>query len=269
MKFTDSRILLPTLLAVTLGACSSSDTRTPVENRPVRQSELVPTAQYLPVRELNDAGLPVRYEPTPSPYSQIEKQVEGNAVDTYIAARRAFNDYEFKRAEDLLQKLQDQHPQLSGPLVMRGDIALARGELEAAAEYYEDALDVNPVNFNAWVRLAKAQRMQGQFQRAQNTYAEALQKWPDGAELHWNLGVLYDVYLNMPRKAQAHMEAYQLLSGDNSGEIARWLEEIRKRTGIETALVVKGPSKDGDEESQASSGPEQASNTVAVKSAEE
>jgi predicted Zn-dependent protease len=267
MKFIDSRILLPTLFAVALGACSSSDTRAPVTAQPAARAELMETAQYLPVRQLNEAGLPVRYEPAPSPYSQIERQVESSAVDAYIEARRAFNDYDFDRAEKLLQTLQGEHPQLSGPLVMRGDIALARGKLEDAARHYEGALDVNPVNFNAWVRLAKAQRMQGQFQLAQNTYAEALQKWPDGAELHWNLGVLYDVYLNMPKKAQAHMEAYQLLSGDNSGEVARWLEEIRERTGLETALAVQGPSD--DDEAEDSGSREQASNAVASQSPEE
>ncbi|MGQ9427012.1 tetratricopeptide repeat protein [Gilvimarinus sp. F26214L] len=205
--------------------------------------ELVPTEQFLPLQERDEAGLLLPYEAAPNPYAELDGKIDKEIVARYIEARRAFNANKFDVADQLLAELSEEAPKLSGPLVMRGDIALDRGDLAEAVEYYVAAIDVTPVNFNSWLRLAKAQRMRGHFNHAQNTYARALELWPDGPELHLNLGVLYDVYLNQPLKAQAHMEAYQLLSGDRSGEVVAWLDEIRQRTGTSTALkTITGSS---------------------------
>jgi tetratricopeptide (TPR) repeat protein len=269
MKYINPRAFLAVVYAVLLTACAGSDTRegATVQTRPMEG--LMPTSQYLPVVQLDEAGLPIRYQPRPNPYTQIENQLDRRAVTAYIEAQRAFDDYDFERADRLLEQLESEESQLSGPRVLRGDIAMERGDLQAAVDFYEQALEVNPINTNAWTRLAKAQRMQGQFQRAQNTYAQALQRWPDGAELHWNLGVLYDLYLNMPEKAQAHMEAYQLLSGDNSGEVAAWLEEVRQRTGMDTALAVRGAAENKASADKTGDNLEEAPAAVASKSAEE
>lgn len=202
--------------------------------------ELVPTEQYLPVQERDDNGRLLRYSARPNPYTALEGQIDKQIVTTYIDARRDFREQSFDRADQLLAKLAEQEPGLSGPRVMRGDIAREKGDLAGAVEHYVDAIGVNAINFNAWLRLAKVQRMRGHFNHAQNTYSKALALWPDGPELHLNLGVLYDVYLNQPLRAQAHMEAYELLSGGDN-RVAAWLEEIRQRTGVANTLQIVGP----------------------------
>src|SRR5690606_3326075 len=207
------------------------------------QVELAQTEQYLPVLELSESGRPLPYSAAPNPYALQEGKVDREAVDLYIEARRAFNRKDFAKAEELLAILNRDWPALSGPLVMRGDIALEREQPAEAVELYAQAIAINRENMNAWLRLAKAQRMQGHFRHAQNSYSRALAIWPDGAELHLNLGVLYDLYFNLPLKAQAHMEAYQLLSGDNSGPVVAWLEEVRGRTGRAMVLQTKSASE--------------------------
>lgn len=270
MKYIDrSCVLLPILCATLLGACTSAGPRESASASPESRLELVDTSQYLPVKSLDENGLPIRYRPRQNPYTQLQNQIDKQAVETFIQARRALSDYDLPHAEQLLVALRKEQPQLSGPLVLHGDLEAARGNLPAAVEHYQTAIEITPVNFNAWIRLAKAQRMQGQFERAQNTYAEALRRWPDGAALHWNLGVLYDLYLNMPEQAQAHMEAYQMLSGDNSGEVAAWLSEIRQRTGIETVLRVQGPRNQSLASIREQLDPDSKATAVASKSSEE
>ena len=77
----------------------------------------------------------------------------------------------------------------------------------------------------------------GEFNVAQNTLALALQIWPDFPEAHLNLSILYDLYLNDPKSAQQHMEAYVFLNGNKNAQSEQWLAEIQGRTGITTSFI--------------------------------
>lgn len=237
--------LLSALILGSLGGCAFNGDKESWNYDGSRAVELQASDRFLPIQERDaDSGEVLPYDAEPNPYAALNGRIDKTAITLYIDAQRAYTARKFELAEQLLGELIEQEPKLSGPWVLRGDIAMANDDMALAVEHYAAALKVKPINFNAHLRLAKAQRMRGHFHHAQNTYIQALTEWPDGAELHLNLGVLYDLYLNRPLEAQAHMEAYQLLSGDNHGEVSAWLEEIRGRTDVASALKVKGP--DGD-----------------------
>lgn len=233
-----SKCRLPGLivLALSVVACAFNGGKNSWNYDGSGPAELIATEIYLPKQLVDEEGLLLPYQAQPNPYEELTGRIDRSIIDRYIQARRAFQKGDYVQAEEMLAALMAEAPDLSGPTVMRGDIALATDNLPQAVEFYMAAIRTNPINFNAYLRLAKAQRMRGHFIHAQNTYARALQRWPDGAELHLNLGVLYDIYLNKPLQAQAHMEAYQLLRGDNSGEVVAWLDEIRQRTGVQSVL---------------------------------
>lgn len=239
--------LLSALVVGSLGGCAFNGDKEGWNYDGSRAVTLQATDIFLPVQERDEEGgqiLP--YEAEPNPYAALTGRIDKEAITIYIDAQRAYNARKFEFGEQLLAELVKQAPDLSGPWVLRGDIAMAQDDLALAVEHYAAALKVNPINFNAHLRLAKVQRMRGHFHHAQHTYAQALAEWPDAAEVHLNLGVLYDLYLNMPLKAQAHMEAYYLLSGGNNGEVSAWLDEVRSRTGVVSTLKVMGP--DGEPE---------------------
>ena len=202
---------------------------------------LMDTEQYLPVQQRDETGALIPYQAKPNPYTELSGRIDKKAVTAYIEARRAFSEKQLQQADKILTQITTDEPKLSGPWVMRGDIAVEQNNLELAVEHYAKAIEVNKVNINAWLRLAKVQRERGHFRHAQNTYARALALWPDAPEAHLNLGVLYDVYLNEPLKAQAHMEAYQLLRSENNPQATAWLDEVRSRTGVASTLKVLGP----------------------------
>lgn len=205
-------------------------------------SKTVPLADteiFLPVQERDETGLLLPYEAQPNPYTELSGRINKKSVTTYIDARRTYQSKKYDFADQLLTELIENEPKLSGPWVMRGDIAADQNNLPAAINHYAKAVEINSINFNAYLRLAKAQRQQGHFKHAQNTYAKALALWPDGPELHMNLGILYDIYLNNPQQAQAHMEAYQLLSKKSTQETQSWLAEVKTRTGLGMALKIK------------------------------
>lgn len=200
---------------------------------------LVNTSMYLPIQQRDETGQVLPYEAKPNPYNELGGRIDKTAVTTYIDARRAYQAKKYDFADKLLADLSQKEPKLSGPWVMRGDIAAEQNKLQDALGFYAKAVEVNSINFNAYLRLAKVQRQLGHFNHAQNTYAKALALWSDGPELHLNLGVLYDVYLNQPKLAQAHMEAYQLLAQQKNADAQQWLSEVKARTGVQTALQIK------------------------------
>ncbi len=65
--------------------------------------------------------------------------------------------------------------------------------------------------------------------------------WPDFAEAHRNLAILYDLYMNQPDQAQKHYEAYLFLARKPDSRAEIWLAEVRQRTGIEISFIDQAP----------------------------
>ena len=118
---------------------------------------------------------------------------------------------------------------------------MQKDDLKGAESLYRAALIINPDNINAAIGLAKVQRQQGHYLDAQNSYANALSRWPDFPEAHANLAVLYDLYLNNAELAQQHMEAYLFLNGYRDKQVLQWFEELKQRTGITGSIIDTPP----------------------------
>ena len=223
-----------------VSACGTTQNKETLPTEP-EQLVLVTTKASLPVREYDKEGNVVPFVAMPNPYLDIKGKIHKDAILNYIEARKALKGRNFDKAEALLKKVLEADKKLSGPWVMRGAIAEQRKAFEQAIKHYQQAIQVNKRNVNAYLPLAKLYRVQGRFVEAQNTYAEALSVWEDFPEAHLNLAVLYDIYLNDPLQAQQHMEAYQFLTEEKDAKTAEWLQEIQSRTGIAPNLYI-GPS---------------------------
>lgn len=237
MKSGNLIFYIVVLMAMVLAGCASNPADKiglALEKSPT--VTLLETSQYLPQPEFDDAGVMVPYERRVNPYLSKSGRIKKTSVESYVEARRAFRDGHYDAADSLLAKLVDEDKSLSGPWVMRGDIAMQQNNLQQALDYYVAAIKTNTDNVSAYLRLAKTQRLRGEYLNAQNTYAKVLALWPDCPEAHLNLGVLYDIYLNHPLRAQKHMEAYQFLTAGQNAEVTKWLEELQRRTGVEFSL---------------------------------
>ncbi len=203
---------------------------------------LTGTMVYIPVQKMTKKGLHVPYQSMANPYLAQAGKINMDAVKGFIAARRAFKAKQFDKTVILLDAVVKNDSTLAGPWVMKGDVAVVQNKLEDAVKHYQQAIDVNKLNVNTYIKLAKALRMQGKYHEAQGVHANALGIWKDFPEAHLNLAVLYDVYLNNSVLAQRHMEAYQFLTESKDGVVAGWLQEIRSRTGAEPNLVLEKES---------------------------
>lgn len=228
-----------------LFGCGSTSQKDQVADAVVAP-ELVETGQFLPKQEYDDKiSSYIPYEAKENPYLSLSGRIKKEAVTKFIEARRAFKKKQYDQVDLLLNEVVAIEPGLSGPWVMRGNIALDNDDLEAAKVHFGKAIEINEKNINAYLPLAKIQRELGQFIEAQNTYAKALSVWPDFPEAHLNLGILYDLYLNKPAQAQKHMEAYVFLVKEPTQKVSVWLNEIRQRTGLEPSFADQAQETDG------------------------
>ncbi len=225
-------------LALSLAGCGSAGVRD--DDGAAVAPSLRPTLQALPQPEFDEEmATYLPYEAEENPYLALKGRIKKEAVATYIEARRLFKAKDYAGAENKLKAVLEIDGKLSGPWMMRGDIALLQGDRDKAIKHYQQAIVVQPDNINAYLKLAKLQRELGRYVHAQNTYADALTVWRDFPEAHLNLAVLYDLYLNQPIAAQQHMEAYMLLVEDEPVKVEKWLAEVKSRTGIVKAYWQK------------------------------
>ncbi|SMF41178.1 Tetratricopeptide repeat-containing protein [Alteromonadaceae bacterium Bs31] len=222
---------LLTVLVASVGCGTSNPSKdTLAQEEPA--PELIVTRTFLPVDEFGKDGVLLPYETSANPYGEQKGRIKKQSVAMYIDARRAFKAGDYEVATSKLNELLENDKALSGPWVMLGDIALRSDDTSAAQAHFEKAIEVNPENVNAYLRLAKVLRINGEFIASQNVYAETLGLWKDFPEAHLNLAILYDIYLDKPMLAQQHMEAYLFLNSKKDEKVAHWLQELRGRTGV-------------------------------------
>lgn len=202
------------------------------DNAAVQEKQLLSTIDYLPVQKVNNKGELIDYKPSKNPYLKRGLAIKKVHLALFLAAKRAYDKDNLDEAGVLLQDLVSQTNKLSGPWVKLSDIALEKNQYQIAEERLIKAIDINKNNVNAYLRLAKIQRLQGEYVNAHHVYVKALSIWKDFPEAHLNLGVLYDVYLNEPVQARDHMKAYQFLTEGKNKKVDLWIEEIEKRAGI-------------------------------------
>ncbi len=199
---------------------------------------MAPSDAPLPQQPYDAQGNKLAYEPSPSPYDQASAApVPAEAVALFHKADALMADEQYRDARKAFEAITRDYPELSGPWLKLGELAEIGERMERAERSYRKALEINPNNVNAYLKLAVFQRRAGDFDAARDTYVNALALWKDFPEAHRNLAILYDLYMNQPAMAQPHYEAYDFLTGGDDPQVADWLIEIRRRTGIETSFI--------------------------------
>ncbi|MFL0809373.1 MAG: tetratricopeptide repeat protein [Agarilytica sp.] len=220
------------LISWQLFGCGASGVKQDVST--IAAPTLIDSSAYLPEQEFDeDNGVYLPYEGNENPYLAQKGRIKKEAVQAFIQAKRHFKREQYDACENELKRVVELDGKLSGPWLMRGEIAEINKDTPLAMEHYQKAIEVNPKNINVYLKLAKLQRVEAQFIQAQNTLAKALGIWPDFPEAHLNIGVIYDVYLNHPIRAQKHIEAYVFLAKEPDPKALKWAEEVRSRTKLE------------------------------------
>lgn len=167
----------------------------------------------------------------PDPYVANRVDVSASVQQRFDAGLKLIEQKDWPRARAQFDALHKDEPTLSGPLVNLAVIARAQNEHTQAQALLKQAIALNKYNWDAYLLLGLALREAGQFTAAARVYADALALWPANEQIHFNAGVLHDLYLGDANAALAHYRQYlQLHSGEDKW-VKAWVADIERRAG--------------------------------------
>lgn len=116
------------------------------------------------------------------------------------------------------------------------NLALAYLQLQQddkAQQLLEQALMLDGEYVSALNQLGVLKRRRGDFGGAEQAWQQAIRVSPDYAYAWFNLGVLYDLYLQDLPTALEHYQRYQDITGTSGQDerVARWITDLQNRLG--------------------------------------
>ena len=151
-----------------------------------------------------------------------------DALTLFERATAALAAGDFVKAEFGFKELSLLYPNYPGVYVNLA-IIHAHNDNDAAAETAIDAaLALNANHPAALNQMGMLLRRNGKFPEAEAAYMKAVTVSPDYALAHYNLGVLYELYLQRLDEALQHFVAYQSIVGEDR-QVEKWIADLRRR----------------------------------------
>lgn len=166
---------------------------------------------------------------TPNPYLESAPRISSATTESFNRGISQMQAENWNEAELIFQELTLTEPSLSGPWVNLGVIHYNREDWNNAKSAWQKAIEINPLNFDAYNHLAIFNREQGDFSAAEKNYLNSLAKWPDNAQAHCNLGILYDLYMGLWDRALAEYKECAALTAEPSRQLKGWIVDMERR----------------------------------------
>lgn len=151
----------------------------------------------------------------------------------------------FQEAEIYWNELTSEFPDYPGPWLNLGLVYFQSQKYALAIENYIKAAQADSEFCSSYSAMGPAFREQGLFQDAEQAYLNAIYCDESDPDSHYNLGILYDLYMQNPVGAvREYKKADELLNG--SDEVLQiWIADLTRRFNI-SEEHVEGPSNQGD-----------------------
>lgn len=142
----------------------------------------------------------------------------------------ALSDKQYDEARQVFQNLLTAYPRLAGAAINLGLIAQAQGDDFNARKHFEAALSMNPSNINGLIQLASLDQKEGKFAAAEEHLLKAHGYNPKHLLVNYNLGVLYELYLQDYDKAIDHYQLYvDHGAKDDVKTVQRWIKLLERK----------------------------------------
>jgi len=148
-------------------------------------------------------------------------------VALYRQAITALYNRELAQAELLFLKVIKLQPDLAGPWANLGLVYMKQGHIEKATKNAQIALKKNPRMAQAFNLLGYIETKKGNIIQAKEYYRKAIIYKPDYALAHYNLALLYDIYLQNIPDAVKYYESYLKIIGHKDKQTTEWVQELK------------------------------------------
>jgi tetratricopeptide (TPR) repeat protein len=224
---------------------------------------LVPPLPPAPVNP--DPAIAVPADPTAKPVNAPTAAPTAPAYNIPKPPARASS--EFTRALTLMrgadatqailemQVLTQSYPDLPGPYANLGVLHRNANQLAESEAALAKATERAPWDAQTWTEYGLTLRQAGKFVEARTAYESAIKVNPSYAPAHRNLGVLVDLFLDDPVTAQAELETYKTLTGEDK-PVSGWLAELRARNKVRAPAPEAAPQSAQDPAPEAAPKPE-------------
>jgi Flp pilus assembly protein TadD len=136
---------------------------------------------------------------------------------------------DYAEAIPLLREIVTVNPDMANASVNLAISYRKIDQVEKAHATIVAVLENHPNHTVALNQLGIIQRQRGNFDQALAAYERAITLDDNYALAHRNLGILYDIYLQIPDKALAHYEKYLMLSDNDDKEVSNWIIDLKRR----------------------------------------
>ena len=169
------------------------------------------------------------YEPPGAEVALVRVPLDEAAERLVSRARDSLGRDNPGRARDYLARIDGRYRYEPQVLLLHGMVDRMTGHPGKAMTHYETLLQVDPTHPGAANDLALLYREEGRIREAEGLLATALEAHPDRPRIHYNLAVLYELYLVDLERALAHYREYQAHSDGKDEEVARWIKDLERR----------------------------------------
>lgn len=164
-----------------------------------------------------------------NPYLKAVPPIPPTAQSAFDNAVVSIKKGKLNAAKETLLLLKANHPNLSGVYLNLALIAKRQGKLDEAKRLFLETTRVNALNYEAFNQLALLHREAGKFKQAETAYQQGLAIWGGNPDIHYNLAILYDLYLNQIDSALEHYKLYQTLIEEPDKQVTVWISALERR----------------------------------------
>jgi len=148
-------------------------------------------------------------------------------VEKYQNGLNALNNNDETKAEGIFNEIIEDNPELAGPYTNLALIHFKKKEYDLSLELVNKALMRNPEQAQAYQLRGQIFVTKGKIHDAKKDYIKAIELKPDYINAHYNLALLYDIYLQEISLAIKHYETYLSLIEKPDEATQEWVNHLK------------------------------------------
>lgn len=170
---------------------------------------------------------PVKHAPSSSTQQDYDVSVSDSDKQRYRNAITELYNGNLESAKNQFIEFIQEKPNLAGAYSNLSLISYKLGDYQTALNYANQAIKRNARQAQAYHMRAQAYVKTGKINEAKADYLKALELKPDYILAHYNLALLYDIYLQEIELALKHYQSYTQLTDNKDKNTIDWISHLK------------------------------------------